>query len=332
MPVVSILLPFHNASATLDTAVESMLAQDSADLELLLIDNASTDDGPTKAQRWAARDPRIRLLYEPRIGIAHALNTGLAAARGTFVARMDADDVAHPDRLRLQVAYLDAHPDIGVVACATKFISTVPESRGMGAFVQWQNAILTPHAHYVKRFVDAPVAHPTVLFRCELVERYGGYDTGPVPEDHELWLRWMHAGVRFAKLPEPLLIWHDHADRLSRTHANYSTDAFFRIKAKWIAAWYARDRAGLPVIIAGTSALCQERAQWLEAEGLRIHAFTDVSGKPVAGRPFIRPQDLPPAGRAVVISLISQRGTGARIAEFLAGRGLAEGTDFLLAG
>lgn len=329
--MTSILLPFHNAEETLDTAVSSMVAQTYTDWQLFLINNASNDQGSVIARSWADRDQRIRVLHEPRIGIAHALNTGLAHAQGKYIARMDADDISHPERLARQAAYLDAHPGIGVLGTRTSFASTMPEHRGMQAFVHWQNALITPHEHYVKRFVDAPLAHPTVLFRRELVEQHGGYDTGPLPEDHELWLRWMDAGVRFAKLPAELLTWNDHAGRLSRTHANYSVDAFFATKVKWLAKWMKRKLNGRPVIIAGTSMLCQERTALLEAEGIAVSAFTDVKGSGVPGRRFVPHLELPPAGEAFVVSFISQRGTGDRIAGFLAGRGLVEGEDFVLA-
>jgi glycosyltransferase involved in cell wall biosynthesis len=331
MALVSILLPFRNSAHTLDAAISSIVEQSFDDRELVLIDNASTDESPSIGRHWAGNEPRIRVLHEPRIGIAHALNTGLAHADGGYIARMDADDISHPERLAEQVAYLDAYPEIGVLGTRTRFASSVQESRGMQAFVQWQNALLDPHAHYVKRFVDAPLAHPTVMFRRELVEQFGGYDTGPLPEDHELWLRWMDAGVRFAKLPAELLTWNDHAHRLSRTHSNYSVDAFFSTKVKWLAQWLKRRLNGRPVIIAGTSALCRNRAAMLEAEGIVIGAFTDVRPREVPGYTFIPHDQLPPAGEAFIVSFISQRGTGDRIAEFLASRGLVEGADFVLA-
>jgi glycosyltransferase involved in cell wall biosynthesis len=329
--VISILLPFRNTADTLAAAIASMATQTCTEWELLLVDNASSDESPAVARRWADRDSRIQLLHEPSIGIAHALNTGLANAKGKFIARMDADDISHPERLAKQLAYLDAHPEIGVLGTRTAFASSVQESLGMQAFVQWQNALLNPHAHYVKRFVDAPLAHPTVMFRRELVEQFGGYDTGPLPEDHELWLRWMDAGVRFAKLPAELLTWNDHAHRLSRTHNNYSVDAFFSTKVKWLAKWLKRRLNGRPVIIAGTSVLCQERAALLEATGIAVHAYTDVKGRGVPGRIFIPHDQLPPAGAAFIVSFISQRGTGDRIAEYFRGLGLAEGVDFILA-
>ena len=331
MALVSVLLPFRNSAHTLDAAISSIVEQSFDDRELVLIDNASNDESPSIGRRWAENEPRIRVLHEPRIGIAHALNTGLAHAEGGYIARMDADDISHPERLAEQVAYLDAHPEIGVLGTRTAFASSVQESRGMQAFVQWQNALLDPHAHYVKRFVDAPLAHPTVMFRRELVDEFGGYDTGPLPEDHELWLRWMDAGVRFAKLPAELLTWNDHAHRLSRTHSNYSVDAFFSTKVKWLAQWLKRRLNGRPLIVAGTSVLCQERAALLEAAGIAVHAYTDVKGRGVPGRTFIPHDQLPPAGEAFIVSFISQRGTGDRIAAFLLGRGLVEGADFVLA-
>ncbi|MBK8500188.1 MAG: glycosyltransferase [Flavobacteriales bacterium] len=331
MDRVCILLPFRNAVSTLEAAIASIAQQTYSDWKLLLLDNASTDEGSSIAQRWAERDPRITLLDEPRIGIAHALNTGLTHAQGKYIARMDADDISHPERLAKQVAFLEAYPEVGVLGTRTRFETKVVKSSGMAWFVNWQNAIATPHEHYVKRFVDAPIAHPTVMFRRELVEQHGAYSTGPLPEDHELWLRWMDAGVRFAKLPEELLTWVDHPHRLSRTHANYSVDAFFSTKAKWLAKWLHRKLNGRPVIVAGTSGLCRDRARLLEAEGIRINAFTDVKPREVPGYVFIPHDALPPAGMAFVVSFISQRGTGDRIAEYLLSRGLVEGDDFILA-
>ncbi len=329
---VAILLPFHRAEGTLHAAIQSVVEQSFDEWELFLINNASSDKSVSIAQDWTDRDARIKLISEPTIGIAHALNTGLKHATSPLIARMDADDIAHPERLARQVAYMEAHPEIGVLGTRTRFETTVEKSSGMAWFVNWQNAIIAPHDHYVKRFVDAPLAHPTVMFRRELVERFGAYSTDPLPEDHELWLRWMHEGVRFAKLPEELLTWYDHPQRLSRTHSNYSVDAFFTTKAKWIAAWYTRKFTdGRSIIIAGTSGLCRDRAAKLEAEGLRIAAFTDVKKREVPGYAFIPHDELPSSGGALIISFISQRGTGDRIAEYLASRGLLEGVDFILA-
>lgn len=331
-PIVSVLLPFRDAALTLDAAVRSIVDQTMQDWELLLIDNASQDGGHIRALEWVGSDPRIKLIGAHEIGIAHALNAGLAHAHGSYIARMDADDTARPERLARQLSFLVAHPEIGVLGTRTRFRTTVERSIGMRSFVDRQNGILTPRDHYLKRFVDAPLAHPTVMFRRELIAMYGGYDTGPLPEDHELWLRWMHHGVRFAKLQEELLTWNDHDLRLSRTHPNYGVDAFFRTKAYWITLWYKRKFADpRPIIIAGTSNLCRDRARMLESHGLRIEAYTDVRRREVPGHRFIPYDELPGPGEALLISFIGQRGTGDRIAGYLTSRGLSEGDDFILA-
>jgi len=169
MPRVSILLPFRNAAATLDAAIASIAAQTFTDWELLLIDNASTDESHAIAKRWAARNDRMRLITAPIVGIAHALNMGLSKVEGRYIARMDADDISHPDRLAKQAAYMDAHAEIGVLGTQTTFRTTVAKSSGMRWLTQWQNAILSPQEHFAKRFVDALLAHPTVMFRRELI-------------------------------------------------------------------------------------------------------------------------------------------------------------------
>src|SRR5687767_12786911 len=108
-PRVSVLLPYYNAAATIGAAIESILAQTFVDLELLLIDNVSTDESSSIALDFIKRDPRVRSIGESRIGISHALNTGLFHANGDLIARMDADDVSLPDRIMEQVTFMDQH-------------------------------------------------------------------------------------------------------------------------------------------------------------------------------------------------------------------------------
>src|SRR5689334_14916883 len=102
-PAVSVLLPYRDARATLEEALDSVLAQRGVELELLAIDDGSRDDGAQLVVRLAARDPRIVQLQTPGVGIALALNHALETARAPLIARMDADDVALPDRLAAQL-------------------------------------------------------------------------------------------------------------------------------------------------------------------------------------------------------------------------------------
>lgn len=200
-PHLTILLPFYQAGAEMDLAVSSLVEQSFSDWKLILVSNNGSITGLDIARKWMAKDERIIMVEEPQQGIAYALNQGLRYADTPYIARMDADDISFSERLLRQVDYLDCHPDIDVVSCQTEYQSHIPGSKRYSLFVDGQNAIISPDDHAREQFVESPIAHPTVIFRKELIDRYGSYDTGEVPEDYELWLRWMDQGVRLYKIP-----------------------------------------------------------------------------------------------------------------------------------
>jgi len=198
MPRVSVVMPVRDAAAWIGAAVASVLAQTLDDLELVVVDDGSRDDSATIVERLS--DARVRVLRQPAHGTAVALNAGIAATRAPLIARMDADDLALPDRLTLQVGLLDAHPEIGVL--------------GAG----WRE--LAPDGHAIDVSPPAiddagirgmlprrnPLAHPTVVMRRTAGDAVGWYDERwPVAQDYDLWIRIARV-TRFANLPSPLLV------------------------------------------------------------------------------------------------------------------------------
>ena len=153
---------------------------------------------------------------------------------------MDADDVSQPARLARQRARLDAAPSLGLVATRVRFDGDRVRGAGYARYVDWTNGLLSHDAIRLGAFVESPFAHPSVMFRRAVVARHGGYADGDFPEDYELWLRWMDAGVRFGKVDAELLVWNDPPTRLSRTEPRYSTGAFYRIKCLYLARWLKR--------------------------------------------------------------------------------------------
>jgi glycosyltransferase involved in cell wall biosynthesis len=338
-PIVSVLLPVFNAAATIARAIRCIRTQSWAEWELIVVDDGSTDGTRDVVAATARDEPRVRILARAHEGLVAALNEGLAEARGELIARMDADDVSHPERLAEQVAFLraPAHDEIGLVGCGVEFGGDRAVNAGYALHVDWLNALVTPDAIALNRFVESPLAHPSVMFRRELVEKFGGYRAGDFPEDYELWLRWLDAGVRMAKVSRVLLTWHDAPGRLSRSDARYDPEAFFRVKAGWIAREVERlvPRTG-GLFVWGAGRPTRKRAAHLAAHGVRIAGYVDVDAKKVTraiggtGAPVIGPAELPPPGEIFVLGYVSTRGAREQIRGELVARGYAEGKDFLM--
>jgi glycosyltransferase involved in cell wall biosynthesis len=195
---ITVLLSTYNDAQFLPEAIESILAQSFGDFELLIIDDGSTDG----TADWLARlhDQRVRVLRN-RInrGLTFSLNRGLDAARGRYVARMDADDVAEPERLAVQFAFMEANRDVGIVGSSR----TLVDERGR--FIAEARATEEDLAIRWKCLLGSPFAHPTVMLRRSVIERHGlRYREVPRAEDYDLWPRLL-AHTRGANLPEPLL-------------------------------------------------------------------------------------------------------------------------------
>ncbi len=335
-PHVSVLLPVFNAGATLADALDSLLRQRLQSFEILAVDDGSTDNTPEILTAYAARDARVRPLLQPHTGLVQALNHGLASARGRYIARMDGDDICMPDRLQAQCAFLDSSPDIGLVGCCVAFGGDRKQCAGYASYVDWTNRLLSPEHIALERFRESPFAHPSVMFRHELVAKYGGYAMGDFPEDYELWLRWMDQGVRMAKLKAPLLVWNDTPGRLSRTDQRYSVDNFYALKTRYLARWLLRNNPLHPrVYVIGAGRPTRKRADLLQEHGVEIVAYVDIDpkkiGQRVNGRPVIGRSELPPPGESFVLSYVGSRGAANLIRDFLEGQGFRMGLDFLLA-
>lgn len=326
---ISILLPAYNAVGTLSAVVESIRAQTLTDWELLLVDDGSTDGTADLADRLAEEDPRIRVFHRAHAGIAASLRFACENASAPFLARMDADDICLPVRLAAQAALLDANPDIGVAACRVRFGGDRNRNRGYAAYVDWSNSLLSPDEHHLNRFVESPLAHPAAMWRREVMERNGGYRDGPFPEDYELWLRWMDAGVRFAKCPETLLVWNDPMGRLSRTHDDYAVEAFYGIKCRYLARAVPEGR---PVWLWGSGRTTRKRFRYFEELTRPFAGFLDIDprkiGQVIDGRPVVPPESLPP--EAFVLTGVATRGAREKMASCLAASGRRPGLDCYL--
>jgi glycosyltransferase involved in cell wall biosynthesis len=179
-------------------ALESVLAQTAGDLELIVIDDGSTDGTP--AVLAAARDPRLRVERRERRGLTAALNTALGLARAPLVARLDADDVALPERLARQRAYLEAHPEVGLLGSAAR------EEDAAGRELRLVHPPTADRAIRRALIRANPFVHSSVMMRRTLCVEVGGYDERlPVAQDYDLWMRLARV-TRLANLDEVLVV------------------------------------------------------------------------------------------------------------------------------
>ena len=221
-PAVSVVIPVRNEQRYVAEALDSILEQTFRDFEVIVIDDASDDETPGILAGY--KDSRLRIKTNSQaLGVGGALNTGLALARGTYIARMDADDIAKPQRLEEQVAFLERHPDIGLVSSNTCIIDengTLQEEiypgRGFtNAALRWE------------LFWSFPIVHPTVMMRAELLKSVGGYPPNRVAEDYALWMMLRNV-TNFQVLEAVHLSYRRHSNRVTDTNNNPLTACMLR--------------------------------------------------------------------------------------------------------
>ena len=328
-PRVSVVMPFRSAEATLRECIESIRSQTMPSWELIAVDDGSVDGGRSILENL--NDPRIKVFPNPEKGIVAALNYGISKSSSGLIARMDADDIAFPKRLEKQLDFLSNNPVIGLCASKVEHFCKDDElnSTGMSEYVDWINDICTPEEISENRFVESVLPHPSVVFRKELVDKFGGYREGGFPEDYEMWLRWLDAGVKMAKAPDILLKWRDSGDRLSRTDPRYSRDAFFRLKARYLAAFLEKRKVE-KVWIWGAGRISRKKAAHLEEFGVSIEGYIDLNEKNNLPVHCISYKDIPERGKIYILSYVSVRGARELIVNFLKEKGYEPVTDFMM--
>ena len=284
---------------------------------------------------WERREKRLKVIRQPHAGIVVALQNGMTACQGLYIARMDADDLAHPDRLALQVAHLEEHPEVDLVSCRVSAFPPEDVRGGFEVYIKWLNGLLTHEQIIREIFVESPLPHPSVMFRRDSVLSVGGYEDHGWPEDYDLWLRMYLAGSRFGKVPETLVSWRESPNRLTRSDSRYSLENFLRTKAHYLSRGPTIGRDG--VIIWGAGMMGRRISKHLLREGLTLDSFVDVDPKKIGrtrrGRPIIAPDDLMERlerfQTPIVLAAVGARGARELIRERLNAMGLIEGTDWL---
>lgn len=334
MSEISVLLPCYNAEDTLEEALDSLSTQTRKNFEIVAVDDGSSDCTPDILTTWQKHDPRLRVITQEHQGIVAVSNAGLRLCRGSLVARMDADDRAHPNRLELQAAFLERNPEITVVGSLVEGFPGGSVGKGFQLYYRWLNSLVKPQEIAREIYVESPLANPSTMFRREAVVRAGGYRDHGWPEDYDLWLRLHLAGCRFAKVPEVLLDWREHPDRLTHQDSRYSVKNFLRAKAHYLARGPLQGRDA--VIIWGAGMTGRRLSKHLIREGAPLTAFIDIDpekiGRTRRGKPIYAREQLPEIWNQhqnpVLISAVRARKARPLIREKLTEFGLREGRDW----
>ena len=206
-PLISVLFPVRNAERYLETALQSLFQQSFSNFEILVIDDASTDRTPEILERLRRQDSRLHILKNPTPqGISRSCNRAAQQARGPYLARMDADDIALPDRFAKQFAWMESHPDC--VAVGGQTIRIDPDGWPID---HWR--MPTQHEEIDRWLLSGRgggIIHPTAMIRAEAFWKVGGYDeTLDASQDYDLWLKLGEIG-RLANLPDIVLYYRLH--------------------------------------------------------------------------------------------------------------------------
>ena len=330
-PPVSVLLPVRDAAPYLPECIASLRAQTFGDFEVLAVDDGSTDESPELLAAWARDDARVQLVRQAPEGIVPALEAGRARARGRYLARMDADDIAEPTRLADQLAFLDDRPELAGCGAGVRYFPRADVRDGGQRYEDWINAVRTPEDVERNLFIECPLAHTTFFLRMDDVERVGGYVDRGWPEDYDLLFRLWRSGAKLAAVDRVLLQWRVRDDRTSVQHEAYTPSAFRRCKIHYLLDTLARDRDGL--VVWGAGPIGKAFALEVQEQGGVVRAFVDLNPRKIDqnihGAPVIPPSGLGEYRDCFSVAAVGQEGARGQIRTELESAGWKEVTDFI---
>lgn len=210
-PEISVLMACYNAERWLVAALQSVIEQSFCDIEVLVVNDGSTDRTSEILRFYAERDSRLIVIDKENTGLADSLNCGIGVARGRWIARLDADDVCERQRLERQKAYVSTHPGTVLLGSGSIEIDEVGAPKRVCKYPRGHRALVTRLERWGGFF-----PHSSAFFRRDVVQAMGGYRSELLrAEDWDLWLRLAERG-KLACLPEPLVRIRRHGAQISR--------------------------------------------------------------------------------------------------------------------
>lgn len=323
-------MPAYNASTTIRCALDSIRRQSFQNWECIVVDDGSTDSTVEQTREFVRVDQRFRLLLCEHRGIVGALNAGLDRCTADVVARMDADDVMHRNRLGLQWASLRADPKVCGVGSWVRLFPRSSLGPGLLAYEAWLNQLV--HAEDVERdaFIECPLSHPSLMLNRAVLERYR-YRALGWPEDYDLVLRLLTAGLRLKVVPKRLLGWRHREASLTRVGADYTIDRFVAVKAEFVAKRYLAHTKQYVLWGYGKTgrALCKGLRALGKVPSHIVEVHPGRIGQRIASAPVISPEELCHVSVRPILASVAGAGPRGEVRAALARLGLFELQDFV---
>lgn len=326
MPLVSVVMPLYNAQDTVRRAIRSILDQTLSDIQLVVVDDGSTDNSADVVS--AIADSRLVLVRENHRGVSRTANTALKHATSEIIARMDADDFAAPNRLELQLSLL-RQQNLDAVGCQIRIMKPSGQAvPSMSRYEAWINQETGSHDEIMAlRFVELPLVNPTILARRKYFELQ--FENNEFPEDYDLMLRAASRGMTFGKVCAPLLDWTDGEQRLTRNDPRYSDNAFMACRRH-----HFRHDVLSPfstVDLWGSGKTGKLWFRWLRESGFAVRRIVEVNPRKVGtfldGIPVIHCDEVPDRDGTLMVAAVGAMGARDIISKQAGQRGYQSGND-----
>lgn len=326
-PLVSVLIPVYNAQATLIEAIESILTQTLQDIELILVNDGSTDNSSKIINDLKKRDNRIKHIQVQHAGIVNALNTGLEHCNADYILRMDADDISLPDRIEKQLNYLIKN-NLDLCSTQVQFFSESTIKDGLKNYQDWLNLNQPINQ---KIFIENPLPHPSWLVKKSTYIYLNSYQNNSWPEDYDFILRAYLSGMKLGMVDEELTRLRQHENRLTWTDKTNSLNSFMRCRAHYLNKWLLINNKTNKNLLfwGGRTAL-----KLAETMNVKPRYFIDVDKKKKTrkGIKVIHYENLIKQENVFIIISIGKWNVREKCTRFLTERGFIYEKDYIFAG
>jgi len=229
-PLVSILTPFKNTERFLSECLDSILQQTYTNWELLIVDDHSSDDSYSLVESYTKKDKRIKLLKNSGSGIIDALKLAYKTSSGTFITRMDSDDIMLPNKLEVLTTNLLEHGKKHVAVGLVEYFNANGVGPGYKSYETWLNALTKEGANYREIYKECVIPSPCWMIHREDLDACGAFNPNIYPEDYDLTFRFYKHGFSCIACNEVIHKWRDYSTRTSRTHIHYAQNHFTALK------------------------------------------------------------------------------------------------------